>query len=276
MMPPIIGAFVLGQTMRIALGLEYDGRGFCGWQSQASACGVQDALERALATIAGRDVRVVAAGRTDTGVHAAQQVVHFDTEAERPLSAWVRGTNTALPDAISALWAQAVSDEFHARFCARSRSYAYLLLDRHARPGLQAGRVGWFHRRLDDDSMRDAARVLVGSHDFSAFRAAECQAKTPIRDMHEINIERCNDMLVFRFTANAFLHKMVRNIVGSLVYVGCGRRPPSWIGELLNHRDRRRAAPTFMPGGLYLSAIGYDATWKLPIRSDHAAIAVRG
>jgi tRNA pseudouridine38-40 synthase len=260
----------------MALGLEYDGRGFCGWQSQAGACGVQDALERALATIAGQSVRVVAAGRTDTGVHAVQQVVHFDTAAVRPQSAWVRGTNTTLATGVAVLWAREVSDQFHARFSARSRSYTYLLLNRHSRPGLLAGRVGWFHHRLDDDRMREAARLLIGAHDFSAFRAAECQADTPFRDMREIAIERHGNILVFRFSANAFLHKMVRNIVGSLVYVGKGKHPPRWIGELLAERDRRRAAPTFMPDGLYLTAIGYDDTWQLPTNAGRTPIAALG
>lgn len=250
--------------MRIALGLEYDGRPFCGWQSQANGCGVQDALERGLARICGHAVRVSAAGRTDSGVHALAQVAHFDTQALRPLTAWVRGTNVEIPPALAVRWAQAVPDEFHARFSATGRAYTYLLLNRPTRPGLASGRVGWFHRPLDLERMRAGARLLLGSHDFSAFRAAECQADSPLRELRRLDIERQGELLVFRLVANAFLQRMVRNIVGSLVYVGKGKHPPAWIGELLASRDRTLAAPTFAPDGLYLSAVEYDSAWGLP------------
>lgn len=250
--------------MRVALGLEYDGRAFCGWQSQATGCGVQDALEHALAEIGGHAVRVAAAGRTDAGVHATAQVAHFDTTAARPLSAWVRGSNTELPDGVAVLWAQPVGERFHARFSATGRAYTYLLLNRPARPGLAAGRVGWFHRRLDVERMREAASALVGRHDFSAFRAAECQADSPVRELRHIEIERRGDLIVFRLAANAFLQRMVRNIVGSLVYVGKGKHPPSWLGEVLASGDRACAAPTFAPDGLYLSEVEYDDAWGLP------------
>ncbi len=250
--------------MRIALGLEYDGRRFCGWQSQPSGCAVQDALERALAAIGGRFVRVAAAGRTDSGVHATAQVAHFDAPVERPLTAWVRGVNSELPAGAAVLWAQPVPDAFHARFSATGRSYTYLLLNRPARPGLAAGRVGWFHRALDVERMREAASLLLGAHDFSAFRAAECQAQSPLRELRRLEIERRGELLVFRFAANAFLQHMVRNLVGSLVYVGKGRHPPHWIGEVLAGRDRSAAAPTFAPDGLYLSAVEYDRAWGLP------------
>lgn len=250
--------------MRIALGLEYDGRAFCGWQSQTPACGVQDALERALGAIAGEAVRVSAAGRTDTGVHALSQVIHFDTHAQRPESAWVRGVNAHLPHGVAVNWAQPVSDDFHARFSAVERRYVYLLLNRPARPGLLHGKVGWFHAPLDFAAMREAAAYLLGEHDFTAFRAAECQAKSPVKTLYQFDVEQSGDYFLFHLRANAFLHHMVRNLVGALVYVGKGKHPPSWIREILESRDRRLAAPTFAPGGLYLAGVSYDERWGIP------------
>jgi len=204
-------------VVRIALGLEYDGSHFCGWQSQSPACGVQDALERALSEIAGESVRVHAAGRTDTGVHALSQVIHFDTTATRPESAWVRGTNALLPHSVSVLWACQVDDDFHARFSAQERRYRYLLLNHPVRPGLFRGKIGWFHVPLDIELMRQGAAYLVGEHDFSAFRAAGCQAKSPVKNLRELAIAREGDTLIFDLAANDFLHHMVRNIVGCLV-----------------------------------------------------------
>ena len=250
--------------MRIALGLEYDGCGFCGWQSQTAGCGVQDALEAALSAIAGEPVSVVTAGRTDTGVHALSQVVHFDTAVQRPDSAWVRGVNAFLPHGVAVNWAQRVDDGFHARFSAVERRYSYVLLNRPARPGLLHGKVGWFHAPLDYPAMREAAACLLGEHDFSAFRAAECQAKTPIKTLHQLDIQQSGEFLLFHLRANAFLHHMVRNLVGSLVYVGKGRYPPARIAEILHCRDRRLAAPTFAPDGLYLTGVGYDEKWEIP------------
>jgi tRNA pseudouridine38-40 synthase len=250
--------------MRYALCLEYDGRGFCGFQSQPSRCAVQDALETALSAVAGTRVQVTGAGRTDAGVHATAQVVHFDSGAGRPDTAFVRGTNAHLPPAASVLWAQRVDDGFHARFAAQRRHYTYLLLDRGARPGLDAGRVGWYHRALDVAAMRDAARCLLGTHDFSAFRAAECQAKTPVKELQAADVTRAGALVRFDITANAFLHHMVRNIVGALVYVGAHRQPPAWIEALLAQRDRTRAAPTFAPDGLYFAGADYDVAFGLP------------
>lgn len=249
---------------RIALGLEYNGSQFCGWQHQPQGCGVQDALERALAQIAGRAVSVVAAGRTDAGVHASAQVVHFDVEVERPLTAWVRGVNAFLPAGVAVIWAQCVSNDFHARFSARSRSYRYVLLNHPVRPALNAAKVGWYHAELDVPLMQQAALWLVGEHDFSAFRAAECQAKSPVRVMQKLQVSKQGDQMFFDLTANAFLHHMVRNIVGALVYVGQGKYPPVWIAQLLQQRDRTCAAPTFAAAGLYLCQVEYDAIWKLP------------
>jgi tRNA pseudouridine38-40 synthase len=250
--------------MRHALALEYDGRPFCGFQSQPSACSVQDALEQALTDIAGERVAVVAAGRTDAGVHATSQIVHFDTSATRPDTAWTRGVNALLPRSIAVLWSAPVADEFHARFAATARHYRYVLLARAQRPGLMAGRVGWYHGPLDLDAMRDGAARLVGTHDFSSFRAAECQAKSPVKTLAIANVTAYGALVHFDFTANAFLHHMIRNIVGALVWIGAGRQPPAWIDDVLAARDRARAAPTFAPDGLYFEGADYDARFGLP------------
>lgn len=249
---------------RIALGIEYDGSGFLGWQTQPGGGTVQDVLERALAEIAGSSVGVTAAGRTDRGVHARLQVVHFDTEALRPQSAWVRGVNALLPDSVAVLWSREVDAQFHARYSALSRTYRYELLNRGVRPALEAGRVGWFHLPLDVGSMRQAARLLEGEHDFSAFRSAECQAATPVRTLHALEIEARGERIAFVLRANAFLHHMVRNIVGTLVYVGKGKHRAPWVEEVLASKDRAQAAPTFGPEGLYLERIQYDPRWELP------------
>jgi tRNA pseudouridine38-40 synthase len=250
--------------MRFALALEYDGSSFCGFQSQPSGCSVQDALERALAAIAGSSTRVVAAGRTDAGVHATSQIVHFDTDAGRPLSAWVRGVNALLPAGIAVLWAHAVDDAFHARFAASARHYTYVLIARAERPGLCARRVGWYHRPLDVTAMQRAAMELLGEHDFSSFRAAECQAKTPVRTLHAANVAAHGELVRFAFSANAFLHHMIRNLVGALVYVGAGKHDARWLRELLDARDRRLAPPTFAADGLYFTGADYDARFGLP------------
>ena len=250
--------------MRIALGLEYDGSAFCGWQTQPGGCGVQDHLERALGSFTDAPVQVTAAGRTDTGVHATAQVVHFDTEARREEISWVRGTNTHLPPAVRVLWASPVAGEFHARYSARSRTYRYLLANAPVAPAVLHGRVGWYHRPLNVEAMARAAAAILGEHDFSAFRDAQCQARSPVRTMAEARVERRGALIVFTFRANAFLHHMIRNLVGSLVYVGAGKQPEDWIARLLAARDRREAAPTFAPDGLYLSAIEYDPAFPLP------------
>jgi tRNA pseudouridine38-40 synthase len=250
--------------IRIALGLEYDGSRFLGWQTQPGGGAIQDVLEKALAAIAGEALAVTAAGRTDRGVHARAQVAHFDTNAARPESAWVRGVNAFLPESIAVLWARPVDAEFHARFSATARTYRYRLINRPVRSALAARHAGWYHAPLDVSAMQRAARALVGEHDFSAFRAAECQAKTPVRSVHSIDIEQRADEIDFVIRANAFLHHMVRNIVGSLVYVGAARQPAGWIAEVLASRDRNKAAPTFAPEGLYLEKIAYDSKWGLP------------
>ena len=262
--------------MRIALGIEYDGSRFTGWQTQPGGGTVQDAVESALSAIAGARVVVTCAGRTDSGVHALGQVVHFDPPVERPTSAWVRGANAMLPDSVAILWAQPVPAAFHARYSALSRRYRYLLVDRPVRPAIGAGRLGWFHQRLDVESMRAAARMVVGEHDFSAFRASECQAKSPVRTIESLEVARCGERVAFTICANAFLHHMVRNVVGCLVYVGAGRKPVAWMGEVLASRDRGRAAPTFSAHGLYLEHVRYAPQWGLPDTADADAGALAG
>jgi tRNA pseudouridine38-40 synthase len=259
--------------MRIALGLEYDGSPFQGWQTQPAGNTVQDALQAALAQIAGEPVAVTCAGRTDRGVHASGQVVHFDSAAERPDSAWVRGVNGFLPESIAVLWARRVPEDFHARYAARSRTYRYVLVSRGVRPALAARYAGWTHAPLDVAAMGDAARHLLGEHDFSAFRSSECQAKTPVRTLHELRVESRGERIDVVLRANAFLHHMVRNIVGTLVHVGKGARAPDWALEVLRSRDRGAAAATFGPQGLYLEAVEYGASWELP-RAAPALIAV--
>jgi tRNA pseudouridine38-40 synthase len=249
---------------RIALGLEYDGSRFVGWQTQPGGGAVQDALEPALGKIAGAHISVTAAGRTDRGVHARLQVVHFDTDAERPAGAWVRGVNALLPDCVAVLWSRVVDADFHARYSAVSRTYRYQLLNRSVRPALGGAYVGWFHQPLDVAAMRQAAAHLLGEHDFSAFRSSECQAKTPVRTLHALEIEAHGERIDFVLRANAFLHHMVRNIVGTLIYVGKGKHAPAWVAEVLASKDRAEAAPTFGPQGLYLEKIQYDARWGLP------------
>jgi tRNA pseudouridine38-40 synthase len=252
---------------RIALGVQYDGAPWHGWQTQPDGNTVQDRLETALRRFTQTDIATVCAGRTDTGVHALEQVVHFDTALERDLASWVRGVNAFLPPSIAVRWATetAGGDEgFHARFSATARTYRYLLYNNPVRSPLWLGKAGWAFRPLELERMRSAAACLVGTHDFSAFRSAECQAKSPERSMHGLDIERRGDLVVFTLRANAFLHHMVRNLVGSLVAVGSGVHPPEWMRQVLESRDRARAAPTFMPDGLYLVKIEYGEKWGLP------------
>jgi tRNA pseudouridine38-40 synthase len=250
--------------MRIAIGIEYDGSHFHGWQSQPDLETVQGALGQAVYAIAGHPVVMVAAGRTDAGVHAIEQVAHFDTSAQRPLQAWVRGVNSHLPSTIAVRWAIEVKPEFHARFSAISRSYRYVLFNHPVRPAMQSGRVGWFHRPLDVDLMHEAAQSLRGEHDFSSFRSSECQAKSPIKTVHDVSVKRQGNYVIFNFFAGGFLHHMVRNVVGSLLWVGHGKDSPQSFADLFAKRDRTLAAPTFAPDGLYFVGAGYDQCWKLP------------
>lgn len=255
---------------RIVLGVQYDGQPWSGWQSQPNGQTVQDMLEKALCSIATHSVSVSCAGRTDAGVHALEQIVHFDTEIERPLNSWVRGVNAHLPGSIAVRWSKELDKnddselEFHSRFSARARTYHYVLYNHPVRSPLLAGRAGWVFRSLDEEKMREAAQHLIGEHDFSSFRATSCQAKSPVKQMHEISVRRHGDMIVLTVRASAFLHHMVRNIVGSLIVVGNGNQNPAWMREVLQTRDRSIAAPTFMPDGLYLAKVDYDPKWGLP------------
>ncbi|NEX61629.1 tRNA pseudouridine(38-40) synthase TruA [Noviherbaspirillum galbum] len=254
---------------RIVLGIQYDGASYRGWQTQPGGGTVQDTLETALRRFALEDVATTCAGRTDAGVHALEQVVHFDTALQRDLFSWVRGVNAFLPPSVAVRWAHATphtggEDDFHARFGAVGRTYHYVLYNHAVRSPLLAGKAGWVFRPLQLEPMQAAARHLLGTHDFSAFRAAECQAKSPVKTMFDVSITQRGHLFVFTLKATAFLHHMVRNIVGSLIMVGNGNQPPAWIAELLDARDRSRAAPTFMPDGLYLAKIDYDPKWELP------------
>lgn len=253
---------------RIVLGVQYDGTPWRGWQTQPGGGTVQDTLQGALRKFTLTDIATTCAGRTDAGVHALEQVVHFDTGLDRELFSWVRGVNAFLPPSIAVRWACEVPhgtpDDFHARFSAVARTYHYVIYNHPVRSPLLAGKAGWVFRPLRVEPMREAARHLLGTHDFSSFRAAECQAKSPVKTMHDIRIERQGDIVVVTLRANAFLHHMVRNIVGSLIVIGNGNQAPLWMKEILECCDRSRAAPTFMPDGLYLARIDYDERWALP------------
>jgi tRNA pseudouridine38-40 synthase len=251
--------------LRIALGISYRGTAYEGWQSQPSGRTVQNQLQTALgAFLAAPAPGVMCAGRTDAGVHGLMQVAHFDTDIERTETAWVRGTNRHLPTDIAIQWARHVPDAFHARACAISRRYSYVLLESAVRPSIEAGRVGWVFRHLNLRAMQDAAAFLVGEHDFSSFRAAQCQALSPVKTLQPIGISRHGAYWRFDFEGSAFLHHMIRNIMGCLVAVGQELKPPSWMNTVLQARSREVAAPTFSPDGLYFLGPRYDGHWGLP------------
>lgn len=250
--------------MRVALGLSYRGQAYQGWQSQPGGRTVQDRLEQALSAFADRPLRTLCAGRTDAGVHALNQVVHLDCEVVREPFSWVRGTNRFLPDDIAVQWCLPVDETFHARNSAVGRRYVYVLRESRVRPSLEAGLVGWSFSALDGDAMRAASGTLIGEHDFSAFRSAECQAASPVKTLRAIEIHRRGAYWRFEFDASAFLHHMVRNIMGCLVAVGAGQRPTGWLAEVLAARDRTVAAPTFAAAGLYFAGPYYDAARAIP------------
>jgi tRNA pseudouridine38-40 synthase len=251
-------------AIRIAMGVEYDGSAFCGWQAQRDARTVQRALETAIARVADHPLRVHCAGRTDAGVHAVEQVIHFDTGARRSSRAWVLGTNVNLPADVAVAWAQPVSPGFHARFSALARHYRYRIRCRPTRPALERGRAVWVHRPLDVERMQAAARQLVGEHDFSSFRALACQAKSPVRQVHYCRLDRRGEDILLRIGANGFLHHMVRNIAGVLIAIGRGQAPVSWVGELLDLKDRTLGGVTAPPHGLYLERVDYPEEFDLP------------
>ncbi len=250
--------------MRIAAGIEYDGRPYCGWQIQNGVRTVQKEVEKALSKVANHPVQVICAGRTDTGVHAANQVIHFDTTAMRSDYSWVRGANTHLPESICLTWAKPVNDNFHARFMARRRCYRYIILNRSVRPAFLVGKVARQYRPLDVVRMAEAAQHLIGEHDFTSYRAQACQAKSPVRDMQRIDVTRSGEFIYLDICANAFLHHMVRNIAGVLMTIGAGKKPVDWTKEVLEYRDRREAGITAPAAGLYLVSVSYDAEFGLP------------
>ena len=242
---------------RVALGISYDGRPWQGWQKQPNGQTVQDALERALAAFATVPVQTTCAGRTDTAVHALGQVVHFDCEVNRSEESWVRGVNAHLPESISVQWAQYVDDTFHARFSATARAYTYVLLNSRVRQPLWAGRAGWVFQSLDLSAMTQAAQALLGEHDFSSFRSSQCQAKSPVRTITELSVRQQGCLIFVSLRGNAFLHHMVRNIIGALVQIGQGRESIEYMADLLALKDRTKGAPTFSPDGLYLTEVLY-------------------
>jgi tRNA pseudouridine38-40 synthase len=255
--------------MRLALGLSYLGQAYEGWQSQASGKTVQDHLEKALAEFTGHRVSTLCAGRTDSGVHGLRQVVHFDTPVTRDLSSWVRGTNAYLPTDIAVQWAHEVPPSFHARASALARRYTYIVLESPVRPSLEAGRVGWVYRPMQLQALQQAASHLLGEHDFSSFRAASCQALSPVKHIHRIDVQRIgrhdgSAYWRFDFEANAFLHHMIRNLMGCFITIGQGLKTPEWMHEVLQARSRKEAAPTFSPDGLYFAGPVYAPAWGLP------------
>ncbi len=250
--------------MRIAAILEYDGAAFSGWQRQPHAPSVQAAVEAALSNVADEDIAVTVAGRTDAGVHATAQVIHFDTNVTRSSHGWLRGTNSNLPRGIAMLWAGEVADDFHARFGAIEREYRYVILNRPVRPTYLAGRVTHEYRALDVERMNAGAQHLIGTHDFNAYRAAECQAKSPVRELRRLAVERNGEIVTITATANAFLHHMVRNIAGVLMTIGAGEHEPEWAREILETRDRTQGGITAPPDGLYLTRVSYPERFGMP------------
>ena len=253
--------------MRLAVGIEYDGSGFNGWQFQNNGVSVQEKVEHALSFVADHPVRVVCAGRTDTGVHAVGQVVHFDTDARRSERSWVFGANANLPKSVAVVWAREVGESFHARFSAQARRYRYVIFNRPVRPTFLAYRVTWDHRLLDAARMAQAATCLLGEHDFNAYRASECQAKSPIRTVHELNVFRQDDLVIIDIRANAFLHHMVRNIAGVLMAIGAGEQPVNWSQQVLESRERALGGVTAPPYGLYLMHVDYGPEFDIPVNS---------
>ncbi|MGS2720605.1 tRNA pseudouridine(38-40) synthase TruA [Paraglaciecola aestuariivivens] len=250
--------------MRLALGIEYNGAPFHGWQRQQSVVSVQQHVEEALSEIANEPIKVVCAGRTDAGVHATCQVVHFDTQSHRPDRAWTIGINRYLPDSVAVKWVKPMSDDFHARFSATARRYRYVIYNHRLRNAILAKGVTHVHSELDHELMHQAAQHLVGRHDFSAFRAVNCQANTPVRELTHIQVTRTGDYIVIDVQANAFLHHMVRNITGSLITIGNQEQPTHWMKTLLAGKDRTKAAATAKPNGLYLVHVSYPDTFSLP------------
>ena len=250
--------------MRIALGIEYDGSSYFGWQRQKDVDSVQAQLELTLSKIANEPIQVQCAGRTDSGVHATGQVVHFETNSERSLTAWTLGVNANLPDTIAVCWAKEVDDEFHARFSATARRYRYIIYNDRLRLGIHRHGVSHYHGDMNESLMHEAAQALIGEHDFTSFRAVQCQSATPFRNVHRIQVTRRGKFIIVDIAANAFLHHMVRNIVGSLLEIGLGKQPVNWMQTLLDLKDRKHAAATSKAAGLYLVHVTYPEIFGLP------------
>jgi tRNA pseudouridine38-40 synthase len=263
--------------MRFAVGVEYDGTAYAGWQTQQSARSVQQVTEAAFSSVAAEPVGLICAGRTDAGVHARWQVAHFDTNAERRTRAWLLGANSALPPDVSIAWVRPVPMHFHARYSAEARTYRYYILNRGTRYALATNRAAFVYKPLDHERMADAATALVGSHDFSAFRSSECQANSPVRRVEKLTVQRQGDWVTIEATANAYLHHMMRNIAGLLIAIGRGDAPPAWAREVLEGRDRKRNAATAPAEGLYFWAVRYPAVFGLPVppEDDRSAIMPR-
>jgi tRNA pseudouridine38-40 synthase len=261
---------------RFAAGLEYDGRAYSGWQFQTGLQTLQDVVQRALSRVADAPVDCICAGRTDAGVHALAQVVHFDSTAVRSERGWRLGANTYLPPDVSVVWVREVPEQFHARFSATARSYRYIILNRDSRPALAAGRATWERRPLDAGLMHAAAQALIGEHDFSAFRAVECQSKSPVRRVERLEVTRSAEWVTLAITANAFLHHMVRNVAGLLMSVGHGESPSERVANVLATRDRKINAATAPPDGLYLAAVRYPAEFGLPAGGNPPQSAIIG
>lgn len=259
--------------MKIALGVEYDGSGFHGWQAQEEGVRtVQHELEQALGKVANHPVRVICAGRTDTGVHATGQVVHFESESIRSARNWILGSNVNLPPDVCVNWARQVTDDFHARFSATGRGYRYWILNRMTRSALGARRTTWIHRPLDAERMHEAGQALVGQHDFSSYRALQCQAKSPVRTIRTLSVQREGELIQLHVTADAFLHHMIRNIAGVLIAIGEGDHPVEWASEVLDYKDRTHGGVTAPPHGLYFEHVEYPEEYKIPTEERRAVI----
>ena len=251
--------------MRIVFSVEYDGSSFCGWQHQPSECSLQDVIQNAIKKFSGQPIKIIGSSRTDSGVHATWQIFHFDTDLQREMNSWVRGVNTFLPSTIKVLGAFKVDEDFHARFSAIKRQYNYILYSSKVSPCLFFNKVGWTWLEIDENKLKEAIKIFIGQHDFSSFRSSECQSKSPVREMFEVNVDKISESYyIFKFVANSFLHHMIRNIIGSLIYVASGKQPLNWLIDVKNSKNRALAAPTFSPSGLYLSGVQYDAKWKIP------------
>jgi tRNA pseudouridine38-40 synthase len=260
--------------MKIALGLEYSGTQYSGWQRQKHAGSIQQHVEAALSRVADQTVTVQCAGRTDTGVHALNQVAHFETEVVRDMRSWVLGGNVNLPQDISILWVKPAADDFHARFSATGRSYRYIILNRSSRPGINSHKVTWECRSLDERKMQQAADYLIGEHDFTSYRAVDCQSKSPVRRVRQLDVSRRGDTVIINIEANAFLHHMVRNIAGVLMEIGMGKAPVEWSQQVLDARDRTLGGVTAAPDGLYLMNVTYPEKFNIPVLAEFNLLAV--